>query len=292
MWRPPLSTKSYISLVTTSVASPMRWKTPRSSSSGEMTCPYPADSTTSANTPDESSPARRLRRKDVAYPWAGLEFGHCPSRLSAGLGWSAGFTWSAAFAGQPSHTVRTSMCPLPSRPSGLFRVSVSERFDRALTSVLLHQLQALRQRPGTDVGRPFFPRERDVGGLCRVGGETTGRCAQRVRRPPASGTGASKAAAGGRSRRDHGFTPSAVIEPLAVDGYLLCQTSTTVVCRQSMPGMSGDPLTLGAVPPHSNCRRSRGRSPQVDLITAKQSAAFAGHQSVGVVDGIDVLDRA
>src|SRR4051812_12106975 len=50
MCLPPLSTKSYISFVTTSVASPMRWKTPRSSSNGEITWPYPAASTTDAKT--------------------------------------------------------------------------------------------------------------------------------------------------------------------------------------------------------------------------------------------------
>src|SRR3954468_6042466 len=50
MCRPPLSTKSYISFVTTSVASPMRWKTPKSSSNGEITWPYPAASTTEAKT--------------------------------------------------------------------------------------------------------------------------------------------------------------------------------------------------------------------------------------------------
>ena len=41
MRRPPLSSKSYISLVTTSVAAPMRWNTPRSSNIGVWIIPYP-----------------------------------------------------------------------------------------------------------------------------------------------------------------------------------------------------------------------------------------------------------
>ena len=62
MWRPPLSTKSYISLDTTSVEAPSRWKTPRSSNIGGITSPYPAASTMSANT----STSRRNRAESGA----------------------------------------------------------------------------------------------------------------------------------------------------------------------------------------------------------------------------------
>ena len=47
-WRCPLSTKSNISLRTTSVDSPMRWNTPRSSKVGVMISPYPAPAATRA----------------------------------------------------------------------------------------------------------------------------------------------------------------------------------------------------------------------------------------------------
>ena len=48
--RPPLSSKEYISLRTTSVASPRRWNTSTCSNIGGMTSRYPAEPTTSAKT--------------------------------------------------------------------------------------------------------------------------------------------------------------------------------------------------------------------------------------------------
>ena len=48
MRRPPLSSKSYISLVTTSVPSPRRRNTPMSSNMGDCSSPYPAPCATRA----------------------------------------------------------------------------------------------------------------------------------------------------------------------------------------------------------------------------------------------------
>ena len=45
MRRPPLSSKSYISLRTASAPSDSRWKTPISSNIGDWSSPYPARST-------------------------------------------------------------------------------------------------------------------------------------------------------------------------------------------------------------------------------------------------------
>src|SRR5579864_8359180 len=55
MRRPPLSSKSYISLRTMSVDSPTRWKTPMSSNIGLITRSYPAGSTMPANSATKAS---------------------------------------------------------------------------------------------------------------------------------------------------------------------------------------------------------------------------------------------
>ena len=73
--RPPLSSKSYISLRTMSVESPTRRKTSRCSISGVMTSPNPARSACGERG-DQAGPTLRLRRQDVGHATRGLELGH------------------------------------------------------------------------------------------------------------------------------------------------------------------------------------------------------------------------